>query len=175
MRKNDDGLKEIINLLPEKTKMVEIGSYQGESTEIFAKSKKIKIIHAVDPFEDGYDMVHHLAYQCAMSVVEEAFNQRISNYKSVIKHKMKSEDAVKLFADESLDFIYIDGNHFYEFVKKDIQMWFPKIKINGWIAGHDFQIKEVVNAVQHTLGVPDFVFQDFSWIFQKNNKLKLKK
>ena len=49
-----------------------------------------------------------------------------------------SHQAVDLFQDGSLDFIYIDGDHSYEGVKKDIQLWFPKVKKGGLVAGHDY-------------------------------------
>lgn len=49
-----------------------------------------------------------------------------------------SEKASKLFPDESLDFIYIDANHAYEHVKKDLEIWFPKLKKGGVFAGHDY-------------------------------------
>ncbi len=50
----------------------------------------------------------------------------------------KSKEAVKEFKDESLDFVYIDANHNYEFVKEDIELWYPKVKIGGIIGGHDY-------------------------------------
>ena len=49
-----------------------------------------------------------------------------------------SKNAVKLFKDESLDFVYIDANHAYDFVKEDLEMWWPKIKKGGYICGHDY-------------------------------------
>jgi tRNA(Arg) A34 adenosine deaminase TadA len=45
---------------------------------------------------------------------------------------------VNLFAEESLDFIYIDANHKYEFVLQDLKLWFPKLRKGGIFAGHDF-------------------------------------
>jgi len=36
--------------------------------------------------------------------------------------------------------VYIDGSHEYEGVKKDILAWLPKIKINGYLTGHDFLV-----------------------------------
>lgn len=50
----------------------------------------------------------------------------------------KSVDAAKNFADGSLDFVYIDANHSYAFVKEDILAWLPKIKKGGIIGGHDY-------------------------------------
>ena len=49
-------------------------------------------------------------------------------------------DAVKDFDDESLDFVYIDGNHLYPAVKKDIDLWWPKVKAGGVMGGHDYDI-----------------------------------
>lgn len=40
--------------------------------------------------------------------------------------------------DLSLDIVYIDADHSYEGVKKDLESWFPKVKIGGVIAGHDY-------------------------------------
>ena len=51
--------------------------------------------------------------------------------------RKKSEEAVKEIK-EPLDFVYIDGNHWYEFVKKDIDLFYPKVKSGGVIGGHDF-------------------------------------
>jgi glycosyltransferase involved in cell wall biosynthesis len=46
--------------------------------------------------------------------------------------------AVTDFADESLDFVYIDGNHQLKYVVEDIVEWTKKIKKGGIIAGHDY-------------------------------------
>jgi hypothetical protein len=49
-----------------------------------------------------------------------------------------SQDAVKDFVDESLDFVYIDANHRYEDVRDDIREWSKKVKRGGIVAGHDY-------------------------------------
>ena len=60
-----------------------------------------------------------------------------------VKHLVKpvASDSVstsKLYKDQSVDFVFIDGDHRYEMVFKDIEAWFPKVKIGGIIAGHDY-------------------------------------
>lgn len=52
--------------------------------------------------------------------------------------RMKSNQASQLFADNSLDFVYIDANHKYEYVKNDIELWYPKIRKGGMLSGHDY-------------------------------------
>jgi hypothetical protein len=44
------------------------------------------------------------------------------------------------FADESLNFAFLDGNHLYESVQADIRAWWPKIKRGGLLAGHDYGV-----------------------------------
>jgi hypothetical protein len=49
-----------------------------------------------------------------------------------------SKVASNMFDNESLDFIYIDANHAYDYVKKDIEFWYPKLKWGGFLLGHDY-------------------------------------
>jgi predicted O-methyltransferase YrrM len=49
-----------------------------------------------------------------------------------------SEAASERFADCSLDWLYIDGNHNYEFVRKDLELYYPKVKSGGYIVCDDY-------------------------------------
>jgi hypothetical protein len=51
-----------------------------------------------------------------------------------------SMDAVKRFEDESLDFVYIDAHHGYEFVKEDVEEWAKKVRKDGIVAGDDYYV-----------------------------------
>ncbi len=70
-----------------------------------------------------------------------------------------SENAVVQFADSSLDFVFIDGNHTYPAVKNDIKLWTPKIRSGGILSGDDYNTWE---------GVPQAVNE-----FIKETNLKL--
>ena len=52
--------------------------------------------------------------------------------------RASSEIASTIFEDDSLDFVYIDANHAYDFVVEDIALWFPKLKKGGIFSGHDY-------------------------------------
>ena len=52
--------------------------------------------------------------------------------------RMLSMDAVKNFKDDSLDFVFIDANHRYGYVKNDIIEWTKKVKKGGIVSGHDY-------------------------------------
>lgn len=52
--------------------------------------------------------------------------------------RMLSRDAAKRIPNASLDFAYIDANHAYRAVLRDLSLWYPKVKSGGVIAGHDY-------------------------------------
>jgi hypothetical protein len=78
--------------------------------------------------------------------------------------------AIKLGAKHLnvFDFVYIDGMHTYDQVKKDIKNYLPFLREGGFIGGHDYadNKEQVVKAVNEVIGQPDAVFQDTSWIKQ---------
>ena len=47
--------------------------------------------------------------------------------------------------------VYLDASHFYEDVKRDIEIWLPLVKKGGIIGGHDYAggrfagVKKAVN------------------------------
>ena len=53
-------------------------------------------------------------------------------------HRKLSAEANEHFADNSLDFVYLDADHAYEAVAADIRRWFCKLRPGGILAGHDF-------------------------------------
>lgn len=51
---------------------------------------------------------------------------------------MDSVYAATIFPDEFFDLVYIDGDHYYEPVLRDLQAWYPKVKKGRFLAGHDY-------------------------------------
>ncbi len=65
-----------------------------------------------------------------------------------------SVTASTFFADESIDWVHLDGRHDLDHVKADIAAWRPKVKAGGWLSGDDYdeaKWPEVVSAVQQML------------------------
>lgn len=171
-----DGLLELINMIPSGVTMAEIGSYAGESTSLFLESGKIKKIYTIDPWKNGYDD-RDPASNSDMMAVENMFNLRINMLKSnnkdikIIKLKMTFEEAFDQLPE--LDLVYIDGDHTYNGVLSDILLAKKKVKSNGIISGHDYRENNpIVTALNNTLGVPEHIFSDTSWIiYNKKNDL----
>ena len=47
--------------------------------------------------------------------------------------QMRSEEAVALFLEDSIDFLFLDGNFSENGSKKDVELYFPKVKKGGFI------------------------------------------
>jgi predicted O-methyltransferase YrrM len=52
--------------------------------------------------------------------------------------RLTSREAAKSFPDEHFDIVYIDASHDYRSVKRDLRAWYPKVKVDGYIAGDDY-------------------------------------
>ena len=113
---------------------VEIGVWQGEFSKILC-STGMKL-YAVDPWKADPT----LGMYGGQKNLDGAYNDAKKNLKGLSCKIIRktSMDAVKDFKDESLDFVYIDGNHLYKYVLEDIVEWTKKIKKGGAICGHDF-------------------------------------
>lgn len=165
------GLMDLIKEFPKDAVVAEIGSYAGESAEIFLDSGKVKKIYCIDPWRNGYNDSDLLSYNTPMDEIESIFDERLKRFNNVQKMKMTGDEAAKLFLNEYFDAVYIDANHTYEACKNDILTYFSKIKINGILAGHDYY-GNVKNAVDDIFGHPDKNFLDTSWMLRVKSTYK---
>jgi hypothetical protein len=53
-------------------------------------------------------------------------------------HRCSSVECAGSVDAETLDWVYIDGNHTYEFVLEDLRSWYPKVRPGGLVAGDDY-------------------------------------
>jgi len=114
-----------INNYVGKGKGVEIGVFKGEFSKQILKNW-------------GGTAHHTTAYQEAMD--------NIKGYEDRgIMIRTNSKTASEMFEDESLDFIFIDANHAYDYVVEDINLWFPKLKKGGMFSGHDYILMDWYN------------------------------
>jgi len=108
---------------------VEIGTHRGENAYNIMKLLPIKKLWLVDPYLPKEEHKKH--YNKANKILKK-WSDKIQFYVNT------SEDAAQFFRHDSLDFCYIDGDHSYEAVKKDIKLYYPKIVKGGVLGGHDF-------------------------------------
>ena len=100
-------------------------------------------------------------------MLKKEFENNIRNFDMITHHKKFSYEISNLFKDNAYDFIYIDADHKYESVIKDVELYLPKLKKGGIIGGHDYcpySWPDVIKAVDESIGEPDSVVWDTSWI-----------
>ena len=118
---------------------VEIGVFRGVHAESILKSLSIETLYLVDPYESYVDNWNQTSSEALTNAYFNAI-YRLARYRDkVVWVKKSSEQAVNSIPD-NLDFVYIDGNHNYEFVKEDIKLYYPKVKKDGMLGGHNFEI-----------------------------------
>ena len=164
---------EQVERLQDGAHIVEVGCYFGRSTcymaeLIKASGKKIKF-DVIDIFTGSKSERGMLKVVAKFG--GSIYNAFIQNMKEagVLDYVNPiigdSAKTAKRYADGSLDFVFIDADHTYESVKKDIEAWLPKIKSSGVLAGHDYQCKKhpgVAKAVDEKF--KDIQIKGTSWI-----------
>lgn len=148
--------------------LVEIGTFLGESSEFFAKAFKQVItidtdeLLSIGSWPDEGTILYLKDEQLA------GYHRYLQNLPNTNIRKITntSVEASTLFEDNSIDVLYIDGCHEKECIEADIAAWRSKVKIGGFIAGHDYcpEWQTVINEVNRVWGKPDRVFQDSSWV-----------
>jgi predicted O-methyltransferase YrrM len=151
--------------------LVEIGSYCGESGGIIANTFPNSTLNCVDPWEKYIEegSTYNLNEQeLVLKEAERIFDSTTGAFPNVKKNKMASNKYAELVEPNSIDFIYIDGNHQYSSIIEDLNIWSEKVKIGGVIAGHDFGWAPVSRAIYEFFDRPPVsVFSDGSWFYFK--------
>lgn len=114
---------------------VEVGTYKGEFAEKFAKAGLT--IFGVDPWRIYKDFGNPRG-QDRLDFQYEHTKRLLSPYPNAKLIRKTSMEAVEDFADESLDFVYIDGNHDFKYIAEDLAEWTRKVKKGGIVSGHDY-------------------------------------
>lgn len=135
------GREQLLDILDKGARFVEIGVAEGDfSQEILARCRP-SALALVDPWIAQDDPSY------AGDINNVPSRQQEERFRSVCKRfesdkvdvlRMSSLAAAPLFEDASLDYVYIDGNHSHDAVQADLEAWWPKLKADGLLLGHDY-------------------------------------
>lgn len=133
----------------------EVGVWAGANAKNILETLPIKKLYLVDPYEIYEDYNRSLTIHKkfnSLKLNEEIYGknpnkvlleaekkakEKLSKHKDkIVWIKKRSSDALKDLPN-NLDFVYIDGNHEYEYVKEDIENYYKKLRDGGILGGDD--------------------------------------
>ena len=176
-----DIYSEMVNIAENNFWHVEVGAWRGKSsaylaTEINNSGKNIKF-DVIDTWEgskgDKDEQWHNNVIQSLDVSLYEDFLRNINPVKHIINPIVgRSTDIANNYKDNSLDFVFIDAAHDFDNIKADIEAWFRKVKIGGYIGGHDYNgywtgVKRAVNWYFDN----DIEVRLNSWLHKKQDNL----
>ncbi len=123
----------------------EIGVALGHYSEILCKANPKLHLYSIDPwkitaYEPGIVPAEagNLDSQELFDSQYKSAQKRLAPYNCTIMRK-SSMSALKDFADNSLDFVYIDANHDFVNFTNDLHYWKKKVRVGGIVSGHDYK------------------------------------
>lgn len=127
----------------------EIGVWQGDfAAQILETCRPLKL-HLIDPWR--YTPSYERSFygrsgdsQTTLDTIHDSVHERFASAIAagvVEVHRETSEAAALLFPDGYFDFVYVDGDHTYEFVRRDLAVYRPKLKTDAVLAGDDYALR----------------------------------
>lgn len=127
----------------------EIGVCRGETSYTLLEKTNIKKLYLIDAWAAYDDWIGHIS-QDTMDRFKDITVRNLSKFDSK-KYEIITSDSLKAapkIKDNTLDFVFIDADHSYDGVYKDITSFYSKVKVNGIVSGHDFNMGSVNQAVK---------------------------
>jgi len=166
----------VVKQLSPNSTVVELGAFQGRSSIAIASVLPPgSTLHSIDNFQ-GALLKPGEARPPMPEVIrrnKEAFLHNTTAFgvnDKVQLHVMNTTAAASLFADESVDLIFIDAGHKYDDVKADITHYYPKLKPGGYMLFDDYEEKwpGVMQAVQNASLAGELIAPSL-WCHRKSN------
>ena len=172
----------VVDNFTDDSHFVEVGSWKGRSASFMAveiiNSKKNIKFDCIDTWEGSMEHtegdVDYVDKDNVSGWFSEFKKDKDFLYSSFLKNtqsvsdvinpiRKRSHDAAISYKNRSLDFIFLDGSHEYKDVLLDLQLFYPKLKRGGIIAGHDYANFMTVRKAVHEF-FNCGVLWDGSWI-----------
>lgn len=139
----------LLRQLPQQSVGIEIGVHRGDFSDQILRIVQPRELHLIDPWHFEPSDTYKKAWyggkahggQAEMDARYQAVLARFAEpirTGQVHVHRGFSTEVGQSFPDQHFDWAYIDGNHLYEFVKHDLELFFTKIKVGGWLCGDDY-------------------------------------
>ena len=127
------GREALLDALPKNGIVAEGGVAGGDFSQQILERCHPRQLHLIDHWESRDPQCGEDGYR----QVSDRFGKQLSSGQ-VVLHRGYSWEMLSLLPDESLDWVYLDADHSYDAVKKDLLAVRSKLKPLGIISGHDY-------------------------------------
>lgn len=133
----------------------EIGVFTGGHAEFILANSAIEKLYCVDPYispthftniTEGFENSY---WQACWDTIFFYTVEKLSKFGNRAQFiRLPASQAARKINNYSLDFVFIDGDHSYDAVLSDCTNYYNKVRSGGLIAGDDYGIDEVGQAVR---------------------------
>lgn len=160
---------------------VELGVYRGDMSAQLLRRREFLFLYMIDSWAPSVEQDDHYR--------ETGDKHALMDYQEQIRHQQAAYDVTEfastrrkiiprrtseclaLFADWELDFVFIDADHSYEGVRRDVENWRHKVKPGGLLCGHDYNdpvptsqgVKKAVDEAVKYRGWTLDLGENFTW------------
>ena len=185
---NSDYRRFLLEMLPKNSVGAEIGVHTGSFSQRLLMVVNPKELHLIDPWKHESSTTYKKAWYGGMvkngqKEMDERYADVCARFAKEIRaervkiHRGYSTDILAQFPDEYFDWVYIDGNHLYDYVKSDIELSFRKTKVGGYITGDDYTdggwweggVKKAVDEYAKTVSAQSVDIRNRQFIFHKQS------
>ncbi|HEU5098170.1 MAG TPA: class I SAM-dependent methyltransferase [Roseiflexaceae bacterium] len=143
------GREQLLQAMPNHAICAEIGVWEGDFSRRMLDRTRPAKLHLIDPWRYEQDIAYKDSLyggqiggnQARLDAVYARVCKRFAPQivsGQVIVHRGDSHTVCEQFEDDYFDWIYIDGNHLYEFAIRDLHMFHRKVKTGGFLTGDDY-------------------------------------
>ena len=150
-----------INLLGDNLTGIELGVHRAQSLcTILHSCPNVNLLYGIDFYQPYMDFLKYENFSdgtpsCKFYQKDVDLNKSIAYNRiqysgmaeKVIFYEQDSNEAVKSFKEESVDFIFVDTYLTKEQSDLDLKTWYPILKKGGLFSGHDWNSHDIQNSV----------------------------
>lgn len=120
----------------------EVGVQRGNFSAAILTAWRGSTLYSIDPWREFPSSQYVDVSNVSQSAQDDLYREAVAQLRPFGSRsrilRQTSGEAILAIRDNQLDFVYIDAQHHYEAAKEDIDLWFPKVRPGGLLAGHDY-------------------------------------